>query len=144
MIMAVTEQDVAALRAQLAGDFAGHKRLLGQLEETEGFAGYMALVAAGFFEAVDRRFGAGTTPADVIEFVGDIRSRFDGADHEIDPRAAERLILRVLGQGSVTDLDGASIRRLQRLLLPLLVADEQLDGAGLEEFLTRARKLANR
>jgi hypothetical protein len=140
----VTDQAVATLRAQLAGDFAEHKQLLGQLEGTGGLDGYMALVAAGFFEAVDRRFGKGTTPADVIEFVGDVRSRFDGADDEIDPGAAERLILRVLGQGSVGDLDGATIRRLQRLLLPVLVADEQLDDAGLDEFLTSARKLADR
>ncbi len=142
--MAVTGQEVATLRAQLAGDFVEHKQLLRQLEGTGGLVGYMALVAAGFFEAVDRRFGKGTTPADVIQFVGDVRSRFDGADDGIDPRVAERLILRVLGQGSVGDLDGATIRRLQRLLLPVLVADEQLDDAGLDEFLTSARKLADR
>lgn len=142
MTMAVTEQQIATLRAQLAGDFAEHKRLLGLLDSA-GLRGYVTLVAAGFFEAVDRRFGKATTPAEVIHFVGDIRSRFDGADDEIDPRAAEQLILKVLGQGSVENIDGPTIRRIQRLLLPLLVADEQLDDAGLDEFLASARKLAD-
>ena len=141
--MAVTEEQIAALRAQLAGDYGEHKRLLGLLDRSGGLRGYVALVEAGFFEAVDRRFGSTTTPADVVRLVGDLRSRFDGADSEIDPRAAEKLILKVLGRGSVEDLDGATIRRTQTLLLPLLVADEQLDEAGLDQFLAQARKLAD-
>jgi hypothetical protein len=141
--MAVTDQQVATLRAQLAGHADEHKQLLRQLDwSTEGPA-YTALIDAGFFEAVDRRFSAGTTDADVIEYVGDVRSRFDEAAEAIDPQTGERLILKALGRGSAADLDPKTAFWARHFLLAALIADEQLDDAGLDEFLGEARKIAD-
>jgi hypothetical protein len=141
--MAVTDQQVATLRAQLAGNADEHKGLFRQLDwDTEGTA-YTALIDAAFFKAVDRRFRQGTTTADVIEYVGDVRSRFDEAAQAIDPQTGERAILKVLGHGSVADLDPKAAFRARHFLLVALIADAQLDDAGLDEFLGEARKLAD-
>lgn len=78
--MAVTEGQVATLRAQLAGDFEDYERQWARLDKEAATAGYTALIAAGFFEAVDRRFVKNSTiadTADIIEFVGDVRTRSD-------------------------------------------------------------------
>jgi hypothetical protein len=143
--MSVTDDQVAALRAQLAGDYDEHRRLLAGLNQRGALSGYTALVTAAFIEAVDRRFGPGhRDDAAVIEFVGDVRSRFPGADDEIDPAAAERVVRKALGRGSVSDLDGPTIRRTETLLLPLIVAGERLTGEELDRFLAKARKLLDR
>ena len=140
--MAVTDQQVATLRAQLAGNADEHKGLFRQLDwDTEGTA-YTALIDAAFFKAVDRRFRQGTTTADVIEYVGDVRSRFDEAAQAIDPQTGERAILKVLGHGSVPTSIRAAFRA-RHFLLVALIADAQLDDAGLDEFLGEARKLAD-
>jgi hypothetical protein len=140
--MPVSDDQLAALRAQLAGNHEEHKRLIGSLNAENGLDGYTALVTAAFVEAVDRRFGLGALDeAAVIEFIGDVRSRFKGADEKIDPLAAERIILKARGRGSISDLSGATIRHIERLLLAILVADEGLDDVGLDRFLAEARKL---
>jgi hypothetical protein len=142
--MPVTADEVATLRAYLAGDFDLHDRLYEQLDRTSIETGYMALVAAGFFEAVDRRFGRGPTKiADVIAFVGDLRSRSEDLGEAIDPHVAERLIRAALGDGSVADLDDKTVGGTQFLLLAGLVADERFTDAGLDSFMTEVRNLAD-
>jgi hypothetical protein len=64
-----------------------------------------------------------------------MRSRYPGADDEIDPGVAERAIGKALGRGSVGDITGPAIGRAERLLLPLLVAEENLSGAERCQFL---------
>lgn len=140
--MPVNDQQVAALRALLAGDYEQNKRLLRQVDAAGGMHDYMSLVSAAFLEAVDRRFAHASLPSAVIEWVADVRSRSPQASEAIDPDAAERVILKTLGQGDISDLSGRDIRHNIRLLLPLLIADEHLDGPALDEFLASARKLA--
>lgn len=140
--MPVDDQQVAALRAQLAGDYEQHKRLLRQVDEAGSLPGYMSLVSAAFLKAVDQRFAHASIPAAVIDWVADVRSRSPEASEAIDPAAAERVILSTLGQGDISDLSGRDIRHNMRVLLALLVADEHLDGPALDAFLASARKLA--
>jgi hypothetical protein len=141
--MPVTDTQAAALRAQLAGQADEHKQLFAQLDwGTEGTA-FTALIDAGFFKAVDQRFSAATTPADVIAYVGDVRSRFTEAASAIDPETAERLILKVLGRGSAASLDPVTAFRARQFLLAALIADQHLDDAGLDDFMAQARKLAD-
>lgn len=143
--MPVTEDQVAALRAQLAGDIDEHEQLFAQLDPTAARTGYTALIAAAFFEAVDRRFAKGSTiadDADIVEFVGSVRARSEDAAKKIDTRAAERLILHSLGKGSIDDLDDATVIHTQMLLLAGLVADEQFDNAGLDRFMVEVRTVA--
>jgi hypothetical protein len=141
--MTVTDKQVATLRAQLAGNLAEHKRLFRQLDwQPEGLP-YTALIDAAFFEAVDRRFANGGTAGDVIAYVADVRSRFDEAAEAVDPEAAERLILKVLGQGSIADMDSKTAITAKQFILVALIVDEHLQGAALDEFLAQARELAD-
>jgi hypothetical protein len=49
----------------------------------------------------------------VTAFVSDVRSRFPGADDEIDQAEAERIVRKALGRGPISDIDGPAIRRTQ-------------------------------
>ena len=143
--MAVTDEQVATLRAQLTGDFDEHKRLLEQLDPVAARTGYIALIAAAFFEAVDRRFVRGDQIADdaeIIDFVGSVRARSDEAGEKIDPVAAERLIRHSLGRGSIADLDDETVISTQMFMLAGLVAEAQLHATDLDGFLTEAREVA--
>lgn len=142
--MPVTDKQVATLRAQLAGDSATHQRLLSELDREADRRGYTFLVSAGFFEAVDRRFAGKSTLSDVIEFVADVRATSGRVAEDIDPSAAERLILHSLGEDvSIADLDDKTKLGTQIVLLGALITHEQLDDAGLDAFLAEARKTAD-
>lgn len=142
-MMAVTDDQLATLRAQLAGNLDEHKRLFAHLDPVAARTGYRSLVSAAFCQAVERRFAPDSSAANVIEFVGDVRSRSESAADEIDPRTAERLILAVYTDESIGDMDPGTNFGTQILLLAALIADEQFDSTGLDEFLAQARKLAD-
>jgi hypothetical protein len=141
--MAIGDDQVATLRAHLAGEFEEYERRWEQLDKEAARTEYTALVAAAFFEAVDRRFAKDGTVADVIDFVGDVRSRSEELSDAIDPRIAERLIRHALGDGSIGDIGDETMGSTQMLLLVALIADEQLDDAGLDEFMTEVRAVAD-
>jgi hypothetical protein len=142
--MPVTDDQTSTLRALLAGDFEEHKRLRERLDRDGARAGYLALLEAACFEAIDRRFAQqGSATADVIEFVGSARARSDEIEDQLDPHAAERLIRAVLGDGSIDEMDDKTRFGTEIVLLGVLIADEHLDNAGLNDFLAEARKLAN-
>lgn len=140
--MPVTEDQVAALRAQLSGDFDEYRRLLGQLDREAAATGYTALIAAAFFKAAYRRFGKNPSPEQVVAFVGDLRSRSDELA-DIDPVAAERIIRSALGDGEVSDIDSKTRVAVESVVLARLVADERFDSAELDKFMSEARKLAD-
>lgn len=144
--MTVTDEQVATLRAYLAQDFEEYHRLRDQLDEQE-LNGYAALLTGGFFEAVDRRFvadGTSAEDAEVIEFVADVRARFDEDGETLDPRIAERLIWHSLGKGSIADIDDTVRGSAQMILLAALSLDERFDDAELDAFLATARGLGER
>lgn len=141
--MPVTDDQVAALRAHLAGDFDEHRRLRARLDADGARSGYMALIEGAFFVAVDRRFTKDTKPADVIEFVSEIRARSEDLSKQIDPRAAERLIWAVLGEGSINDIEDTTRFSAEMGLLSMLVIDQQLDDPALDEFMKKARAVAD-
>jgi hypothetical protein len=140
--MPLTDEQVAPLRAQLAGDLEEHQRLLAQLNTAEIQAPYRKLVSAAFFVAAGRRFPDGSTRADVIDFVADARSRTERLG-EVDPRVAERVILAVVGSERIGDIDPKTSFETQMLLLAVFTADAEYDTAGLEDFLADARKVAD-
>ena len=143
--MAITDAQTAALRAQLAGQPEEHKRLLGTLDPKTDSAGYATLVAAAFFEAVERRFGT-TAPnqADVVEFVGDVRGRSEGIRERFSARDAERMIMHVFGEGSADDLSDKTVRDIQAIVTASIIGDEQLSDAELDSFMAEVRSVAER
>ena len=61
----------------------------------------------------------------------------------LDPRGAERLIQAALGDSTaIAGLDDETKARGQVILLHTLINEARLDGAGLDEFLDRAREYA--
>jgi hypothetical protein len=141
--MAVTDDQVATLRALLVDDMDLHRQLFSTLDRTEARTGYPALVTAAFGKAVERRFGEDRDPGEIVRFVADVRTRSDRLASEIDPDVAERTILSALGKGSVQGLDREAVTRAKIVLLAGVVADEHLDGDRLDAFLASARSLAD-
>ncbi|MCW2860722.1 MAG: hypothetical protein JWP48_2430 [Actinoallomurus sp.] len=142
--MPVTDESIATLRALLAGESNEYERLYAQLDPIAKRTAYLALIDVAFFKAVHRRFGAGRTASEVIEFVGDVRGRSDKLEEQVDPRVAERLIGAALGDVSIDDIDDKVRFSTELMVLAVLISDEQLDTAGLDSFLDEARKLADR
>ena len=141
--MAVNDEQVAALRAFLVPESDDAAQLTEQLVESKCLAGYGELVYAAVVTAVRRRFSRIWTIADVIRFVAAMRARLLNDRIEIDPRTAETLIRRALGDVIADELDEEARARAQIFLLGELVIDEGFDEVGLDGFLAMARGLAD-
>jgi hypothetical protein len=139
----VTDEQMAALRAHLAlrpDEFKQHHETL---VRNDDLAGYGELIFAAFVMAARRRFVPSWTVPDIIGFVVAARIRLREAGIDIDPRTSEALLRRALGEDVSIGLDEAAVGRAQIFLLGEMVIDEQLDDVGLDEFLERARDLAD-
>jgi hypothetical protein len=141
--MPVTDEQAASLRALLARQPDEHLRLFNLLDQNSRKTGYQALVSAAFMTAVERRFARDVSPAEVIEFVGQVRSRSLHFADRVDPVIAERVIMAVLADDSLDDIDPYKSLEAQSTLLAALVYDEDLDDAGLDAFLAKAREVAD-
>jgi hypothetical protein len=137
------DDQVAALRALLAGDKDLHRALFAKLDRTEIGKGYNAMVAASFAEAVLRRFGNRYTQAEIVAFVSYVRSKSAEISELLDPEAGALMINAVLDDASTQGMSRKDKAMAQILLLMALIADEHLADAGLDAFLADARKLAN-
>ncbi|MEU8804810.1 hypothetical protein [Spirillospora sp. NPDC048819] len=144
--MPITDEHVAVLRAQLAGNREEHLRLMGQLDSDEANVYYTALVAAAFIEAAERHFiedGKTADESNVIDFVAQVRERSDESSEIVNPQIAESMILDLLGKGTMVDADADTKFGHQIVLLAALVGEEQFTSAELDAFLLRARSLAD-
>jgi hypothetical protein len=141
--MPTTDDQVATLHALLAGRREEHRQLLNQLDLPSANTGYSALLAAGLFEAVERRFitdGKVADSAEVISFVASVRERGDEMPDLINPEIAERIIFRMLDQGEpVSNVDADTIVRHQIILLAGLIGDANLSESELREFMQKIR-----
>lgn len=120
-----------------------YEERLQRLQQSGDRSGYTALVVAAFCEAVERRFAPDSSVEDVVEFVGDVRTRSAQAAEQLDPRVAERMVLTVYTDESVDDVDRKTVSETQFLLLGALVADAKFSDAELDSFLADARRLAD-
>jgi hypothetical protein len=141
--MPVTDEQVAPLRAQLARQPEEHQRLFSLLDQAARRTGYRALASAAFVVAAQRRFARDVSQGEVIEFVGDVRSRSPHVADQVDPKTAERVIMAVFTGQSLDDIDPRASWETQLVLMAAIVGDEHLDDAGLDAFLAEARKLAD-
>jgi len=143
----ITDEQVATLRAQLAGQTDEYVRRLDELKTEESQAGYATLVTAAFFEAVDRRFvtddGVAST-GEIIDFIATKREINPIAAERLDPKIAEQVLLHALGKGSISpDIDRDTLMETQVLLLAALVGEAELSETELDAFLVKARAEAN-
>lgn len=144
--MTVTDDQVAALRAQLLGNSDEHANLLDRIEEAGATEGYVILVTAAFFEAVDRRFFRDNKAADeaeVIEFIAAIRGNNPDVAADLDPSVSEPTLLHALGKGSVQGIDGGRLFATRILLLAALIGKAEFSETELDAFLAKARTEAD-
>lgn len=138
----VSGQQMAALRASLMLDAPQAQEWRTRLHQSGDLNGFGELVYAAFLLAVRRRFTPAWTRADVVRYVGRVRAR-GPADDDIDPLAAETLILRALGAAVPLRADEEATAAAQTIVLVTLIADLGLDAEGLDQFLAEARELAD-
>jgi hypothetical protein len=139
----VGDEQVAALRAFLALQPDDVERLTKQLVDTGRLEGYGELVFAAFVTAVRRCFSPTWTIPDVIRCVATARAELIRDEINIDPRTAEILMRRALGDRIAAELDEEASARAQLFLLGELILGEDLDDVRLDEFLVTARGLAD-
>lgn len=135
----ISTEQVTALRTLLTRNFDEHQRIMTEVRQADGLAGYNDLITAAFVKAVNRRFGARYTLPDIVDYVAEVRTRIRNPDRSIDPNVAERLIRKALGEGTVRGIDKKTLIHTEGVLLAALIMDEQLDGAALDAFLAEAR-----
>lgn len=138
--MAVTDDQVAALHALLRGDRSGYEELYAKLGKSDG-RDYAALIGAAFIIAAERRFQAGSTTADVIQFVADARSHDPSIAESIDQNTAERLVLAALTDAPIDDIDAKTATTTELLLLAAMTAAEDFRAADLDSLMEEARAL---
>lgn len=140
--MVVGDDEVAALRALLAGESAEYVRRYTDLDAEATRLSYKALIMAAFAEAVGRRFGAEPSWGEVVAFITRTRRR-PGLAAGVDPVTAERAILAVHTEETTADIAPQELLTTKLLLLAALGADLAHDDTDLERFLTTARTTAD-
>src|SRR6516162_7028352 len=97
--MAVTEGEVAALRALLLGDEQDYLPLTARLTDDE-MRSYELLLQATLALAATRRFAAGFSDAGLIRYVARVRAGTAerAEDMALDPLATEAVLRHALGQ----------------------------------------------
>lgn len=146
--MAITDDQVAALRAQLEGRYDEHRQILQRLDRAEDNVAYNALVSAAFFDLARDRFvrdGKAVDNAEIIEFVAHTRERVPDVADDIDPNIAERLILFVIGKlplDANDDIKGNVAFVTKLLLLGALIHDADPSESELDAFMAKVRRMA--
>ncbi|XRQ05061.1 hypothetical protein ACN3XK_52180 [Actinomadura welshii] len=145
--MAITDHQVAVLRAQLSGRPDEYHRLLKQMDNATANQ-YLSLVTAAFFDAARRRFLKGGEPvedAEIIDFVTSVRLRLEEPS-SMDPHVGETLIkvaIEKLPPEARDEVSGEVSNATKTILLAGLVGDESFNSDQLEDFLATARQLAD-
>ena len=137
--MIISALTLDALRAFVTRDVEQYDSLMEQLAAEAREDEFSAAVAAGFIVAVQEQFDANPSRADVISMVADLRSRSAEVSANLDPRAAERLILAVTHGENVDDLDGRTVVSHELALATVIVNDRANTKNEIEEFIERVR-----
>jgi hypothetical protein len=80
---------------------------------------------------------------EVTGFVADVRARSERVRDSLDPQTAERVVVSAFTSDDLDDLDAGELTRTKMMLLAAIVAGQHLDDAGLDEFIAKARALAD-
>jgi hypothetical protein len=147
--MPVSDRQMAALKALLSRQVDEHQRLIDEIEREEGPDArerHSALIAAGMFEAAEKRFirnGKYAPNNEVVSYIAEVRSRNEAAAEDLNPAIAERVLLTALDQGDTDGIDADTVVMAQLLLMAALVGDEEYSEAELDEFLKQVRRTAD-
>jgi hypothetical protein len=137
------DAQVAALRAFLSFDPA-YERLTRQLTDEDHLAGYGDLVWSAFDIAVRRRLGSTPAPGAIVQLAASLRISIRKQQIELDPLAMEDIVRSALGGAVSGHYDDRARADILLFTLGQLIFDEDLDGAGLDDFLVMARAMAAR
>lgn len=138
-----TPDQLAAVRALIAGDFEQHEEIIGRLTAAGELDAYGTLLGAAQFLAVRRQFASGHTSADVIQLAADIRAVFDRTGDDTDPRPIELVARSALGEQDVTaQLDDKTVLTAQTLTVGALGAEHRLGEP--DEFFREVQALAEK
>lgn len=140
--MQVHDDHVLTLRAFLEKDNPLFQERRRNLDPSTKIA-FSTFVSAASIAAVRRRFGEQPSQADVIDYVGDVRTRSAEFAEHLDPIVGERVIWRILNDERVADIDQRTQFRAEMILLSAIIDDEHLDRAGLDRFLSEVRGMAD-
>jgi hypothetical protein len=143
--MAVTDEELAALRALLLGGEQDYLPLTARLTDDDMWP-YELLLQATLALAATRRFAAGFTEGNLIRYVARVRAGTAerAEDMALDPLAAEAVLRRALGQDAPYVTDPWTRLRSVVALLTVLFGDLALAESSVDGLLAEARTLADR
>lgn len=102
------------------------------------------LMSAAMAEAIDRSITRGVAPGRVREYVDELFERFPGVADELTPETLEAVIRGGLGEeGLLEPVTFDEVLAASRLLTYDLMARQELDAAGREEFVRAVVELAD-
>lgn len=128
------------LRALLLQDFATYRRLNAELSPAANPA-FSVLLGTAFMSAVERHFGEDSSPADVINFVAEVRARLETAGQLVSADDAERVIRAALGEDHLLgQMDGRAIGSAQTAMLFALVQEDDPAPDAVDALLSNARE----
>jgi hypothetical protein len=126
------------LRALLLEDFAAYRRLDAELGPAANPA-FSVLLGTAFMNAAERHFGESSSPADVINFVAEVRARLETAGQLVSADDAERVIRAALGEDHLLErMDGRAIGGAQTAMLFALVQEDDPSPDAVDELLGKA------
>jgi len=142
--MPVTDDIVATVRAYLQAEQEEFQRLNAALDRSrDASIAYKAMIVASFIVAVQRKFSSQTSRDEIIDYVAAVRARGTDLPELLDPAASERMIASVFNEESTRDIAPRMKNDIQMFFATAIVNDEGLHGQDLEDFLAKARKLAD-
>ncbi|GAA4216963.1 hypothetical protein [Actinocatenispora rupis] len=129
----------AALEAFLRRDFDTYRTLSAEADNRE----LARALASVFFVAMDDKFGAGSTSADIIAFVASARARFDDTGDKVDPAVAEKLIRAAAFDEDLPDgIDPQAQGSAETVLLAALADQDGWTDEHAIKLIAEARNLA--
>ncbi|MEV0215378.1 hypothetical protein [Micromonospora sp. NPDC050695] len=131
------------VRTMVQGDYAASVAVEARLDAA-GWDGFPRFLAALFFLAVDRRFGAAARPGEVIMFVAELRASLSEGGPVIDVEAAEALILTTIDPSADYSASQEMIGRIQAATIQKVLTDDDLTDAELDALLAEAVEFAQR
>ena len=135
----IGEENILALRSFLLEGPEAWVPLQNEMQvDDETAAGYMSLLFCAFEVAVRRKFAPTYIVGELVRFIADVRIAAGEDAHLINPLIAEAMVRRAVDapplKQSVPD-DVSAILHAEVFVLLYLVAEMDLDRAGLEQFI---------